>query len=196
MSYFINDVKCDILFKYATNLNRVIGIGTTFHKFIKNNGQDILFPSISYHLNQTGVCLFYPHTNHQIHSGHSLVQGNQVTMYLPLHRIEILVDLGRTNLPVVHNSFVTEHKNRAIGPQMRSSLGYSIILNLDIFGDLNTIRSLQDMDISIKQTKIEHESDNRHSHFFGTYIGAPAIKNLSVPQKYLLLYHWKLRVSM
>ena len=131
-----------------------------------------------------------------MHGGHSVVHRNQVTMHLPFHSIHIPVDLGRTNLPVVHDSFVTEHKNRAIGPQMRSSLGYSIILNLDIFGDLNTIRSLQDMDISVKQTKIEHESDNHHSHFFGTYIGAPAIKNLSVPQKYLLLYHWKLRVSM
>ena len=64
---------------------------------------------------------------------------NQVTTYLPFQRIQISVDIGGTKLPVVHNSFVTKHQNRIIGPQMCSSLAYSIISKLDIVGDLNTI---------------------------------------------------------
>ena len=67
------------------------------------------------------------------------MHGNQVTMHLPFHRIHIPVDIGGTNLPVVHHSFVTEHQNRALGPQMRSSLAYPRLSNIDIFGGLNTI---------------------------------------------------------
>ena len=121
---------------------------------------------------------------------------NQVTMHLPFHRIHIPVDICGTNLPVVHNSFVTEHQKRAIGPQMRSSLAYSRLSKLDIFGDMNTIRYLQDMDISSEQMKIEHEFEHNYSNFCGTYVRAPENKNLSGPQKYLLLWHWKLGVSM
>ena len=83
-----------------------------------------------------------------MHGGHSVVNGNQSTMHLPFHRIHIPVDLVGTNLPVVHHSFVIEHQKRAIGPQMRSSLAYSILSELDIFGDLNTIQYFQGMDIS------------------------------------------------
>ena len=37
---FIDDVKYLIPVKYATKINRVIGIGTTLHKFIKSNGNE------------------------------------------------------------------------------------------------------------------------------------------------------------
>ena len=40
-SDFIYDVRFDITFKYVTKVNRVIGIGTTLHKFIKINNQNI-----------------------------------------------------------------------------------------------------------------------------------------------------------
>ena len=97
-----------------TKLNRVIGIATTIFKFIENNGQDIFFPCIFYHLTQLDVRIFSPQTYHQMHCGHSIVQGNQVTMHLPFHRIHIPVDLSGTNLPVVHNSFVTGHDNKIL----------------------------------------------------------------------------------
>ena len=76
------------------------------------------------------------------------MQGNQVTMHLPFHRIHITVDIGGTNLPVVHNSFVTEHQNMEIGPQIRTSLSYSRLSNIYIFGDINTILYIHAMDIS------------------------------------------------
>ena len=59
-----------------------------------------------------------------MHGGQSLVKGNQVTMNLLFNSIHILVDLGGTNLPVLHNLFVTVNQKMAIGPQMLSSLDY------------------------------------------------------------------------
>ena len=153
-SDFIDYVERGIPIKDMTKVNRVIGIRTTIHKFIEINVQYIFLPCISYHLTQTDVCLFSPQNYHQMHDGHYVMKRNQVTMHLPFHRIHIPVDFGGTNLPVVHNSFVTEHQKREICFHMRSSLAYSIFSKLDIFGDLNTIRSLQDMYISSKQMKI------------------------------------------
>ena len=75
-SDFIDYVKCDIPFKDITKGNRVIGIGTTLHKFIESNGQDICLSYISYHLTQTYVPLFSTQTYHQIYVVHSLVQFN------------------------------------------------------------------------------------------------------------------------
>ena len=138
-SDFIYYVECDIPVKDVTKVNKVIGIGTTLHKFIEINGQDIFLTCISYHLVQTYVYLFSPQTYHQMHGGPFIVHGNQVTMHFAFHMIYIPVDISVTKLPVVHNSFVTEHQKRAIGPQMRLLLAYSIILEIDVFGDLNTI---------------------------------------------------------
>ena len=59
-SDFIDYVECDIPVKDATKLNTVIGIGTTIHKLIESNGQDILLPCISYHTTQTDVLIFLP----------------------------------------------------------------------------------------------------------------------------------------
>ena len=156
-SDLIDYVECDIPVRNVTKVNKVIGIGTTLHKFIERNGQYIFLPCISYHLTQTDVRLFSPQYYHQMHGCHSVVHGNQVTMHLPFHSIPILVDLGGgANLPVVYNSFVTEYQKSSIGPQMRSELAYSILSKLDIFGDLYNIQYIQGMDISSKQMKIEH----------------------------------------
>ena len=47
----LNDyVKCNIPVKEVTKVNRIIGIGTTLHKFIDSNGKYLFFPCISYHL--------------------------------------------------------------------------------------------------------------------------------------------------
>ena len=116
--------------------------------FIESNGKDIFLPCISYNLTQTDVRLLSPHTYHQMHGGYSAVHVNQVTMHLPFRSINIPVDLGVTNIPVVHNLFVTKHQKRETGPQMLLLLAYARLSKLDNFDDLNTIRSLQNMDIS------------------------------------------------
>ena len=171
-------MECVIPPKHITKVNRIIGIGTTLHKFIERNSQDILFPYISYQLTQTDVRLFSPQTYHQMYVGHYVVQVNQFFMHFPFHRIHIPVDLGGNNLPLVHNLFVTEHQKRSIGPHIRSSLSYTILSELERFGDMNTIISLQDTDISSNQMKIECEFEHHYSHFCGVCFGAPANQNL------------------
>ena len=47
MSDFIDYVEFYIPVKDVTKVNRVIGIGTTLHKFIESNGRDIFLPCIS-----------------------------------------------------------------------------------------------------------------------------------------------------
>ena len=112
-------MKCNIPVKDVNKVNMVIGIRTTLHNFIDSNGQDIFLPCISYHLTQTDLGFFSPQTYHQIHSGQYIVQGNQATIHLPNNRIHIPIDLGGTNLPVAHTSFVTENQKQAIIPQMQ-----------------------------------------------------------------------------
>ena len=101
-SDFIDYVECDILVKDVAKVNRVIKIGTTLDKFIERNCQYIFLPCISYQLTQTYVCLFSTQTYNQMHGGHYVVNGNQLTTHLPFHRIDIPVDIGGTNSPVVH----------------------------------------------------------------------------------------------
>ena len=79
---------------------------------------------------------------------------------------------------------------------MSLSLAFSILSKLGLFGDMNTIQYLQDIDISSNQMKIEYEFEHRYSHFCGTCVGAPANQILSGPQIYLLLWNWNLGVSM
>ena len=79
-SDLIDYVECNIPVKDVTKVNRVIGIGTTIHKFNKINNQGIFLPCISYHPTQTYVRLLSPHNYLQMHSGNSVVHGNQVTM--------------------------------------------------------------------------------------------------------------------
>jgi len=121
-SDFIDYVQCEIPGRDVTNVNRVIRIGTTLHKSIDDNSQDIFLPCISYHLTQTDVHIFSPQTYHQMHGGNSVVRVNQVKSELSHHRIIMPVDLGGTNLPTVVNSFVTEQQKKDISHQMRSSL--------------------------------------------------------------------------
>ena len=79
------------------------------------------------------------------------MQGNQVTTHLPFERINIPVDLGGTNLPMVHHSFMTEHQKRESVPQMRLALVYPRLSKLGVFGDISSIRYLQNMDIFSEQ---------------------------------------------
>ncbi len=88
-------------------MNKVIGIGTTLHKFIDTNGNSVYLPCILYHLPETDVRLFSPQTYHQIHGGYSEVYGQSNQMKLHTSTIAIGISRDPTNLPVVFDSFVT-----------------------------------------------------------------------------------------
>ncbi len=77
---FIDYVKCEIDVRDITKANKVVGIGTTLHKFVDNNGNHVYLPCVSYHFPTTDVQLFSPQIYHQLHGGHSVVNSNDVVM--------------------------------------------------------------------------------------------------------------------
>ncbi len=121
-SDFIDYMECDILVWDGTRVKKVIRIGTTLHKFTGTDGKPVFLPCKSYHLPQTDVCLFSPQTYHQMHGGYSKVYAQSIQMKLRTSTIGIMIKQGLTNLPVVHDSFVSEKAKRGLGPLMRSGL--------------------------------------------------------------------------
>jgi hypothetical protein len=117
-SDFIDYVECDIPVRDVTKVNKVIGIGTTLHKFTDTDGKPVFIPCVSYHLPQTDVRLFSPQTYHQMHGGYSEVYAESIQMKLCTSTISITIEQGLTNLPVVHDSFVSEKAKRGLGPLM------------------------------------------------------------------------------
>jgi len=204
-SDFIDYVKCDIPVKDVTKVNRVIGIGTTIHKFVDENGKPVFVPCVSYHLPTTDVRLFSPQTYHQLHGGRSIVEGFNVTMQLRRRNIVIPINRKEANLPIVFNSFVNSAEKKRHGPRMRSCMALTGLASLDFFGDLRTtseLRSVSD-DEMLFENEFEHYSkfcgqcaDSEITNFCGPCVGSECNQNITAPQKELLLWHWKLGISM
>ena len=188
-SDFIDYVKCDIPVKDVTKVNKVIGIGTTLHKFTDTNGLPVYLPCVSYHLPETDVRLFSPQTYHQMHGGYSEVYGDRIRMLLKTSTIDIEIVREQNNLPAVFDSFVSDEAKKALAGTMRSGLAHARLGILDFFhdNDLGDIGRTSTND----STGIEH-----HSQFCGPCVGSQANENLSGPQKELLKWHWKLGIGM
>ena len=126
-SDFIDYVECDIEVCDVTKVDKVIGIGTTLHKFVDAAGKDVYLPCVSYHLlPSTDVRLFSPQVYHQIYGGHSIVNGDEVVMRIRDERgpitIAIPIDKEVSNLPIVCNSFVPKKVKKKIAHNFRSAL--------------------------------------------------------------------------
>lgn len=98
-SDFIDYVAADIAVKDVTKVNKVIGIGTTIHKFCDVKGVDVYLPCVSYHLPQAYVRLFSPQTYYSMHGEHSKVFVDRIEMICHKHKIVIPINKERTNLP-------------------------------------------------------------------------------------------------
>ena len=183
-SDFIDYVECDIPVRDVTKVNRVVGIGTTIHKFTDTNGNPVYLPCVSYHLPQTDVRLFSPQTYHQMHGGYSEVYGQSIQMKLRTSSIHIDIIREHANLPIVHDSFVSEKAKRGLAPLMRSGLCQARLSALDFFGEINST--------------VSPIVANAESNCFPCFpsIGDAENSNLSSPQKELLLWHWKLGIGM
>jgi hypothetical protein len=183
-SDFIDYVECDIPVRDVTKVNRVVGIGTTIHKFTDVNGNPVYLPCISYHLPKTDVRLFSPQTYHQMHGGYSKVYGQSIQMKLRTLSIHIDIVREHANLPIVHDSFVSEKAKRGLAPLMRSGLCQTRLSVLDFFGDMDAFASPM--------------VANAESNCFPCFpsIGDSDNSNLTNPQKELLLWHWKLGIGM
>ena len=125
-SNFIDYVECDIDVRDVTKVNKVIGIGTTLHKFVDGTGNNVYLPCVSYHLPSTDVRLFSPQVYHQIYGGHSIVNGDKVIMRIcydnELKTISTPIDRDGTNLPIVCDSFVSNNMKKKLAHQCWSAL--------------------------------------------------------------------------
>jgi len=186
-SDFIDYVECEIDVRDITKVNKVVGIGTTLHKFVDNNGNHVYLPCVSYHLPTMDVRLFSPQIYHQLHGGHSVVNSDEVVMKFRKEgaSISIPIDRDATNLPVVHNSFVSEKVKREHASKFRSALhATGLYAVLDYFANVSVNQNLSTL--LRKQGPV--------SSF--PCVGGLKNENLLMPQKELLLWHWKLGIGM
>jgi hypothetical protein len=183
-SVFIDFVECNIPVWDVTKVNKVIGIGTTLHKFTDTDSKPVFLPCVSYHLPQTYVLLFSPQTYHQMHGGYSKVYAESIQMKLCTFTISITIKQSLTNLPVVHDSFVSEKAKHGLGPLMRSGLSQTHIPVLDYFGEIGKVVS-----------SIFTQSEQTFFPCFSC-VGDSEKKKLTSPQRELLLWHWKLGINM
>ena len=79
-----------------------------------DNGKVVYLPMVAYHLPNTDVRLFSPQIYHQLHGGHSTVDGVNVYMTLQGWRPKITIPIknGSSNLPCVYNLFVSDKVKR------------------------------------------------------------------------------------
>ena len=139
LSDFIDYVEVDFEIMDVTKVNKVVGIGTTLHKFVDNKGKVVYLPMVAYHLPNTDVRLFSPQIYHQLHGGNSTVDGANVYMTLQGRRPKITIPIknGYSNLPCVNNLFVSDKVKKEYASKMRSGLKASRLFPaLDFFGEM------------------------------------------------------------
>ena len=160
----------------VTNINLLIGIVTTLHKFQNDQGKDIFLPSVSYHSTQTYVQLFYPQIYHQMHGGHSSLNGDAVEMHFKGNRVVIPIRREQSNPLILYNYFVSSKEKKEVGPHTHSTMDYSNLSNLDFFGDLQTL-----IEMANGKRGFEIIINNKYKHytqFCGTCVGASENQNL------------------
>jgi hypothetical protein len=96
--------------------------------------------------------------------------------------IDIIQD--QANLPVVHNSFVSEKAKLELAPLFWSGMCQTGLSFLDFFGEI--------------ECSVSSIISNAESNCFPCFlcVGDAENANLTSPQRELLLRHWKLGISM
>ena len=185
---FIDYVECQIPVKDIARTNMVIGIGTTLHKF-RVNGEPIWLPCLSYHLPSAEIRLFSPQTYHTLYGGHSVVQGDRVKMFVGEHRISISIDREGGNVPTIFNTAVSRKEIAKIGPRVRSALPRAE-QRTDFLGGWSADN------FSAWKVKTVCDEFDHYAGFCGPCVASQDNVNLTAAQKELLLWHWKLGISM
>jgi hypothetical protein len=157
------------------------------HRFVDTKGNGVCLPCVSYHLPLTDVRLFSPQIYHQLHGGNSVVNGDEVEMKFCKEgaAISIPIDRNSTSLPIVNNSFVSENIKKKHASKFRSALhATGLYAALDYFANMSLDQNLS--------------TSSRTQGLFSSFpcVGGLKNENLSMPQKELLLWHWKLGIGM
>ena len=205
---FIDYEECSIPVQDISKTNMVVGIGTVMWKFKESNGGTIYLPLLCYHLPTADIRLLSPQTYHQLHGGdsHLIDNGSAVEMRMaqqspemPAHRLRIPIDMGGTNLPVVHGVSCTDYERENIGPRLRSALARHELAFQDRWEQARTAATRQKLGFNRKwsQDKLRFEYEFAQTQAMCCpCVGDDSNENLTGPQRELLLWHWKLGVSM
>ena len=189
---FIDYTECSIPVNDIARTNMVVGIGTTLHKFLVD-GNELFLPCLSYHLPTADVRLFSPQTYHTIYGGHSVVNGDMAQMYIDFLKVEVEIDREGSNVPMVHGCSVSPKEMEEHGPHIRSALP-QFKRKVDALSSWN--------EGAFSWNLATTEIDDEFAHYGSAFgyglpgVGVPENNNLSSAQKELLLWHWKLGISM
>jgi len=181
---FIHYVKCDIPVNDISKVNRVIGIGTVMYKFRATTGEDVFLPGVAFHLPTAAIRLLSPQSYHQRWGGYSMVDGKEVLMNLwrpddqPSHVLRFPTSEQHSNVPTVVNVSCTRHERETIGPFFRPAVAKHVISFDDTW---RTTAHAVEYDFAACALSSVVDTSNI---------------NLSSAQKELLLWHWKLGISM
>ncbi len=142
---------------------------------------------MAYPLPSSKVCLFSPQVFHQSCGGKSIIIGDPVEIHLTnWNQIDIPIDVFESNVPIVRNSICTEAE--------KNEYGFYLCRKVNVAGQCHFTDALIDEDISTKET-LDNEFST-YSKICCPCVGTASNANLSGPQKELLLWHWKLGISM
>ena len=147
-------------------------------------------PGLTYHLETADIRLFSPQTYHQVYGESSDINGNCVIMHLQQqsnykirHDIKIPIEKNNSNLPIIKNVSCTNSEREKLGHHFRSAI------------------KSWDRHLGFRQ-KWQVEMD-KFDYEFGTAVqmvcpcvGTDENINLTCAQKELLLWHWRLGISM
>ena len=207
---FIDYEECSIPVQDISKTNTVIGIGTVMWKFETIEKRVIYLPLLCYHLPTADIRLLSPQTYHQLHGGasHLIGNGSAISMEiracgpnLPAQLIMIPIEKQSTNLPVVYDVACTDYERETYGQNLRSALAKH---HMDFKGSWSQAR----IGLSRHQPRlnIHRQWNSKVEEFEFEYqatkamccpcVGDDANSNLSGPQRELLLWHWKLGISM
>lgn len=186
MKDFIHYEKCMVPVKDVSKTNFVTGIGTVMYKFRATNGNDVFLPGVAFHLPTADIRLLSPQSYHQRWGGSSTVGAKTITMSLPRygpsqpsHQLEFPIN-QLSNVPTVTNVATTSNERENIGPLLRSAM---VRHSLEFF---DTWR------VSVDEFDYEFEAFQS----FHKCVADDLNPNLTGGQKELLLWHWKLGISM
>ena len=160
------------------------------YKFVATNGDTLFLPGLAYHLESADIRLFSPQTYHQLYGRDSIINGEEVPMRLQKqihlqirHDISIPIDVNNTNLPLIHHVSCTQAEKQNIGPKFWTAMSASILC----LGFLGVWTSVVD--------EFEYEF-NSIAQLMCPCVRMQSNANLTNAEKELLLWHWKLGVSM
>ena len=132
-------LESDIDVKDMSKINKVIGFGTTLHKFTATNCDLLYVPDLFHHLPSADIHLFTPQA-YQVYGDSSELDGNKVVMHLKQkpdismrHGTNIPIHHRQSNLPIINNTACTKKELNTIGPHFKSAM-FSFNHNL-VFSD-------------------------------------------------------------